>query len=233
MGNRRNPIIESDAEEEETFQLGESDDDFDLTAVDELTDEEVAADVDLLEAGKRASVESSRRRGQVSARGHQPHVTSTKAAADARVPQREHAFEWRPANTLDAPPARAGMEQRWIRYLNASGENDPQNWARKMRDGWVPRKLDTVDDQYNPPTTSHGQLGTVIAVGDVILCERDRRIGASRRAYYRAKLARQTAATQRFTKKVERPDHPIHVSEPFERPTIGRGRRVRAQEDGE
>lgn len=226
----RNPIIEADYEDDSSLPpLGEDEDA--VFEVGELTDEDVQEEMAAFDERKRAEVDRSRQRGRGPARAHKGHDTPAKTAERARTPVREKAVTWRPVDSLDAPPARTGMEQRWIRYQLGS-DNDPRNWSRKTRDGWVPRKLDTVAQSYVPPTIRHGQLGEVIGVGDLILCERPREIGVARRKYFRDKTARQrSAAERRHIDRAERSGHPIEVEHPHEAPSVGRGRRVAVQDD--
>lgn len=230
MAKRRNPIIEAGERDDEDL-LPSDTSEFELTEREELTDDDVLDEVESLTIEARRQLDQSRRRGTAPAHGRAPvHSSPEREAAASRNPQRERAIEWRPANTLDAPPPRAGKEQRWIRFqLGANA--DPQNVSRKLRDGWAPRKIETVTEDYNPPTIAHGSLGSVIAVGDLLLCERSREIGMARRKYFREKQARQIAASKHKIKGVERGDHPIESYDPFEKPTVGVGRRVKVQED--
>jgi hypothetical protein len=250
MPRKRNPITEAfsrleddpEAFDPSTDELeGEEDADAEEFVSDsdagEYTDEDVIEEVEQFDQARREAVENSRQRGRSATRaprGQRPaRQTAAKAAVRARTPQRERDFEWKPANTLESPPPRPGMEQRWVRF-QLGDKNDPRNWSRKMRERWAPRKLDTVPEQFMPPTLTHGQLGDVIGVGDLILCERPAQIGASRRKYFRQKQSRQVAAAQkRHVNKVQRDDHPITVTERRERPTVGVGRRRAQVQDDE
>lgn len=239
MSRRKNAIIESfnklDEEELETESPAESDEEeneYEHDDSEELTDEEVIQEVDKLNSNKRATVERSRTRGKAPNLNREGRSTVAREEAQARAPERDRQINWQPADTLDAPPARPGMEQRWIRF-QLSNENDPRNWSRKTRERWVPRKMDTVSEDYAPPTLSHGKLGEVIGVSDLILCERPSEIGIARRKFFRAKEQRQmAAATHKHTDKAQRGDHEIEVSVKRDKPTVGRGRRrAEAQED--
>lgn len=233
MVKKRNPIVEAAERDEDNLPLASDESEFELPEMDTLSDDDALDDIENMGVEERQRLERSRRRGMAPAHGREPaHSSPERENAAARNPKRERAIEWRPANTLDAPPPRPGMEQRWIRFqLGANA--DPQNISRKLRDGWAPRKLETVTEDFNPPTIEHGSLGSVISVGDLLLCERDRNIGAARRRYFRDKQARQVAASKRQIKSVERGDYPIEAYAPFEKPTVGRGRRVKAQDDSD
>lgn len=240
---KRNAIIESfkklEAEEpeeqlESPSEFSEEDEpEYEVDDSNELTDEDVIEEVERMDSESRASVERSRTRGKASTAGRRPgRETTAKAEARARAPEREREVEWQPANTLDAPPPRPGMEQRWIRYT-LGNENDPRNWSRKTRERWAPRKMDTVSDDFAPPTMAHGKLGEVIGVADLILCERPVSVGIARRKHFRQRHQHQMAAvTRKHTDKAQRDGHEIEVSVKRGQPTVGRGRRkAEAQED--
>ncbi len=219
---------EDEAEEaldsEESTYIGDAD--------DGLTDEEVLAELADLDARKQQLVERSRQKGRLSSKGrHASRETSKQQVARARAPAREREVVWTEPSALDAPPPRPGMEQRWVRFQNGD-KNDPRNWSRRTRGRWTPRRLDSVEEQYQPPTIAHGQHGEVIGIGDLILCERPVEVGIARKKFYREKQARQMAAADRkHLSRVERGDHPIKRVVKRADPTVGTGRRVRAQED--
>jgi hypothetical protein len=91
-------------------------------------------------------------------------------------------YVWRRPGSLDAPPPRPGMAQRWVR-AETRAESDNLNWQSKYREGWRPRDPGTVPDceaLYN--TSNH--LGTAaIRVGGLILMEMPiERVSAKKRA---------------------------------------------------
>lgn len=206
------------------------------TGEGELTDEDVRETVSKMDDRQRANLQNSRRPGRAPAPTgpKRTHTTAAQAASSKRNPPRARA-EWKPADTLESPPPRAGMEDRWIRF-RIGNDDDQKNFSQKRRSGWVPRTLDTVAEGYFPPTMKHAQLGEIIVVGDLILCERPIEIGVARRRYFKGKLDRQTQAGQRHVRQAQRADHPIEVENTRGRPTIGMGRKRRASvqsDDGE
>lgn len=222
---RKNRIIEASELDEEDLapEMPEE-------TVPSLTTEDLEAELADMSTASRARVLKSRQRGRMPARGHAARKTPAAAVQRARQPARDQ-FEYRPSHTLDAPPPRPGMEQRWVR-VKMGGKEDPENLSKARGQGWQPRTLDTVSEEFAPPTMEYGQLGTVIAVRDLMLCERDKRYGQSRRKYMREKHQRQLASGRAKIKNVEQADHPIDIDEPYERPTVGVGRRrAKAQED--
>lgn len=201
---------------------------------EEYTDEDVIEAVRKTDERTRAEINATRRRGQAPARGHGGHVESQAAESRARNSARDNAAVWQPADALYAPPPRAGMEQRWIR-IRLGEKDDPSNIAKKLsaREGWQPRRLEAVGENYNVPSFTYGRLGTVIGVSDLILCERPIAFGLARAKYYRDRLARQMAsADKRHLKKVEVDDHPFlgGATEDMA-PTVGRGTRRRPVAD--
>lgn len=124
---------------------------------------------------------------------------------------REQIPDWQRANTLDAPPPRPGMTQRWIR-TSVGLSLDPKNVSRKFREGWQPRKASTVPDGYSPPIISFQQFGDVIGVEDVILCERPEKMTKQRNKFYRDKTRRMTQAVEEDLHRVEVPGLPIQMT---------------------
>lgn len=226
-----NAIVEAAEREdiEEGIDLGEEAE-FGALDVEEYTDEDVEDMVMEMPADKQALINKSRLKSQSTSADPRRHTAPAAVERDHVDPDEVESFRWRPSNSLEAPPALPGMEQRWIR-ASVGSDMDGQNWAKAIRGHWAPRPIDTVPGGYAPPTMKHGTLGTVIAAGDVILCHRDRRWGVSRRKFFRKLQERQVAASRRYYEKVQREDHPISVYDPDLKPTVGRGRRVRAQED--
>lgn len=200
MAKRTNRIIAEDS------QIADDEDVFaEIEAQDEENREEEVDETSVLDADDMYETERVAPRPGKDKTGKGKGVkTASKSAKDE---------EWRPANTLDAPTPRPGMVQRWIRHLSPGSEsgNDAKNWSRAMREGWRPRALDTIPEGFDPPTARHGSYGTVVSVGDVILCEMPVERFKSRRKFFRAKLARQLAA---ITKR------PLTVAESLNGPRI-------------
>jgi hypothetical protein len=236
MAGKRNPIIDADIDDDfDVNEFAEREEEFGVTDAsdDEFTTDDVADTVRDMSERERAKVNSTRREGRAAPAGPQRgRTTKAQEVAKARAPARVRDVEWKPSDTLDAPPPMPGMEGRWVRF-RVGTEDDQKNFSSKQRGGWEPRKVSTVPKGYFPPTMRHSQLGEVIAVGDLIYCERPRSIGLAQKKYFREKLRRQTLAGQRHIKKVERPDHPIDVDNKYERPSVGYGkkRRVAVQDD--
>ena len=76
---------------------------------------------------------------------------------------------WKPPSLLDAPEARPGYTQRWI-ATSIQGKETPDNVYKRMREGWEPRKADTVKEKLFP-TINHGQWAGSIGIEGMLLCE--------------------------------------------------------------
>ena len=81
------------------------------------------------------------------------------------------------------------------------GKDDPQNVANRMREGWQPRKADTVKG-FDVPTINHGQFDGYIGVEGMILCEAPKEMVDKRNEYYRNKARTQELAVDAAVKKV-------------------------------
>lgn len=102
---------------------------------------------------------------------------------------------WVRPTSLEAPPARPGFAQRWIRVA-IRNEEDPTNTARKFREGWKPRPADTVPASHQAPTISHGKWAGTIGVEGMVLCEMPKTMVEKRRKFY-------SNETQRVTDAIE------------------------------
>jgi hypothetical protein len=185
---------------------------------------------------QREAINATRKRGR--APHSQAPVHAGRAKQERREPtRRTRPVAWQPADTLQAPPPRPGMEQRWIR-IRLGEKDDPRNFQKKFREGWKPVKLSDVPEDFEPPTMAFGRWGDVIAVSDLILCERPLEIGLARKRYFAQRLQRQLAsADRRHVNRVQRDGHRIAGGARADmKPTVGRGSRTRqapVQEDGE
>jgi hypothetical protein len=141
--------------------------------------------------------------------------------ADLDVEDREtEVIEWQDPSNLEAPPARPGMVQRWVRAAFRTGD-DPGNLMRARREGWRPRLVSSVDKSYAPATIHHKSLGEVIAVEGLILCEMPIKVARQRYKFYQGLLSAQNEAIQRDVHRDERPGQPIIAER---RSTVTRGR---------
>lgn len=118
------------------------------------------------------------------------HTVPAQELTDGRATDRQHDnLNWSRTSNLEAPPARPGYVQQWIRY-EVGGKYDEANVKRKLfgTEGWRPRSTETVDGGYSPATTRHPSLGNIIAAAGMVLCERPERMQRQRDAFYKRKL---------------------------------------------
>ena len=111
-------------------------------------------------------------------------------------------LEWRRHSDLEAPPARPGYVNRFIR-VRLGTVRDTARLRNALREGWRPVKASSVSDR-SLPTTSLDQFGEVIGVEDLILCEMPVRTHKQRQKFYQAKQRRQNEAIERQLKGVSR-----------------------------
>jgi hypothetical protein len=119
------------------------------------------------------------------------HPTRDALSPSASAVHEEHAdIQWTPPQSLDAPPPRPGMTQRWIR-AQVGAEQDIKNWSRKMREGWRPRDPATLPQEYADLPTAKMQHGngvsSVITIEGMVLCEMPMARKRQRDAYFQAK----------------------------------------------
>lgn len=165
-------------------------------------------------AGKKG-VETRRRNAAEKAaladRGSDPHevdqgVSSRTTEQDAMqsygISRDAHDEPWKLPTDLDAPDARAGYTQRWIRVRVGNNE-DAKNSMKKFREGWLPRSVETVPTGYAPPTFLHPRLGDVIGVDDLILCEMPIKKARQRNAYYRGRQDRMVQGISNDLRKID------------------------------
>ena len=122
-------------------------------------------------------------------------TTEQDALQSYGIDRSAHDDPWSIPAELDAPKPRDGFTQRWIR-IKLGNNDDAKNSMRKFREGWLPRGVDTVPLGYAPPTFSHSQLGNVIGVEDLILCEMPIKKAKQRNAYYQSKIDRMIEGVQ-------------------------------------
>jgi hypothetical protein len=119
-----------------------------------------------------------------------PHMTAEADVLHGDL----HKDEWRAPRTLDAPPARDGYTQRWVRFDTHEGP-DNRNSQNKSREGWTPRTLESVPEEYRHfPTINRGSLGDVIFADGMVLCEMTIQRAAERNENVQRVNRRQQAA---------------------------------------
>ena len=97
------------------------------------------------------------------------NVRANETRTSTRDEQSRPDTAWKPPSLLDAPEPRPGYTQRWI-ATSIQGKETPDNVYKRMREGWEPRKADTVKEKLFP-TINHGQWAGSIGIEGMLLCE--------------------------------------------------------------
>lgn len=116
--------------------------------------------------------------------GHDAEATAERSVHEhEKFPE-----QWTPPAMLEAPKARPGYVQRWIR-MDIRGVRDGRNVAQQHSQGWRPRTLSSVPagDRHKYPAVNDKRYGTILASGALVLCEMPKRLYDQKRAYYRKK----------------------------------------------
>lgn len=119
--------------------------------------------------------------------------------AESRVNEVVHEEEdepWVRGASLAMPPARPGMDQRWIAFA-INGHETPTNYMRKLREGWKPRSSDSIPQDFPVPTVDHGKWAGCIVVEGSVLCERPISISQRRDRHFKKVTETRTAAIDR------------------------------------
>jgi len=123
-------------------------------------------------------------------------MSSKNGRSDLRSSTRDEEIRpqtnWTPPALLDAPQARPGFKQRWV-ATTILGKETPDNVYKRMREGWEPRKSETVKEQHFP-TINHGQWVGCIGIEGMVLCEMPEEKYDSMKAYYGEKSLEQNDA---------------------------------------
>lgn len=115
---------------------------------------------------------------------------------------------WLRPSSLDAPPARDGMTQRWVRK-SLRGVDDPKNLNRTWREGWRPRSPDSLPEDWRVYATFADSNEGMIVVDDLILMEIDSRVLAKRKKAIEQATASQMYSVEHDLESAAIAGHPI------------------------
>jgi hypothetical protein len=100
---------------------------------------------------------------------HSDHDGDSADAANVIVDWDDGILDLR---SLSAPAPNTGMVQRWVKLMEPDGTIAHINWGRKHRLGWRPRSVQSLPARdRNLPTERHANIGEVIQVAGLVLCE--------------------------------------------------------------
>ncbi len=99
--------------------------------------------------------------------------TRAQESREAEIIHEEYDDDWEEPGLLDTThiPPRPGYVQRWVR-TQVQGNDDGNNVARKLNQGWRPRMADTVPKGSYVATIEHTRYGNVVGLEGMILMER-------------------------------------------------------------
>lgn len=98
--------------------------------------------------------------------------------------------------TFDAPNARPGYTQRWVRF-EQNGKKDIKNITRKIRgQGWRPRRASTVTGPISIPTVAVDGGDAILMVDGYVLCEMPTVYAEKLRRAYEEATHRQNVAVR-------------------------------------
>ena len=102
---------------------------------------------------------------------------------------------WAPPSRLDAPPAPAGFQHRWIR-AEINGFNDKQHVFGRLREGYELVRNEELPEEYRDtlPTIEDGKHAGVVAVGGLLLARIPNETLAERNMHYNRKAKEQIQA---------------------------------------
>lgn len=112
---------------------------------------------------------------------------------------------------LQAPEPRPGYVQKYVRYLNRSGERDDKNITKNRRLGWMPRQV--KPGEFALPTRSVGG-SSIIIIDGLVLCEMPVERQKSIKRAYSNQTQIQNAAVEKTLRREGGDDHvPVGFTE--------------------
>lgn len=148
-------------------------------------------------------VEDPAPRTRRASQGAQAHEGREQQARAAQELHPKADTPWAPPTSLEAPPPRPGYKQKWVR-IAIFGRPDVQNMARKFREGWIPRKANTVPKTFHVPSLRSGQFAGCIGVEGSLLCEMPVALVDQRNAHYRKRAEQMAQDIERNVQNINR-----------------------------
>lgn len=137
--------------------------------------------------------------------GHESRVDEMSEYDATHQPE---AAGWIRPSSLDAPPARDGMTQRWVRK-SIGGADDPKNLNRSWREGWRPRSPESLGEEWRIYATFADKTEGMIVVDDLILMEIDSDILARRKEAIELATSQQMRSVEHDLESTQIAGHPI------------------------
>ena len=128
---------------------------------------------------------------------------------------------WTPASLLPTPTPIPGFVFRWVR-VSMRGDSDNRNVSQKLREGWVPCKLEDHPELQVLPDIDNRFEGNIV-VGGLMLCKNsEERINAMRK-YFAEQADNQMEAVDGSYMRENDARMPLLPSERSTRVTFGDG----------
>jgi hypothetical protein len=137
--------------------------------------------------------------------GHESRVDET---SEYDATHHVEDMPWVRPSSLDAPPAREGMTQRWVRK-SLHGADDPKNLNRSWREGWRPRDPSTLSEEWRIYATFADKDNGMIMVDDLILMEIDSKVLSKRKRAIEKATASQMYSVEHDLESAQFAGHPI------------------------
>ena len=103
----------------------------------------------------------------------------TEVDRDSEVPT-----SWRLPSRLDAPPARPGFRNRFVRFRNGN-EEDAEHFEEALEEGWRPVKRSRARRVHELTATTHGKYGGYYVKRGLILMEIPETLEIQRERYFK------------------------------------------------
>lgn len=137
--------------------------------------------------------------------GHESRVDET---SEYDATHQQAAAAWIRPSSLEAPPAREGKTQRWVRK-SLRGADDPKNLNRSWREGWRPRPPESLPEEWRVYATFADKDEGMIVVDDLILMEIDSEIIAARTTAIANATEQQMVGVEHDLDSTQLAGHPI------------------------
>lgn len=116
---------------------------------------------------------------------------------------------WQAPSRLDAPEPLPGMRQKWI-AKSLLGSETPDNVAKRQREGWRPRPLESIPTSFMGGQDGHRDNSAgYLEVQGLILCHMPVRLVEQRNTYYRRAIDNNEAFIDDNLNRVEEAGTPI------------------------
>ena len=150
---------------------------------------------------KKRGRPAKRSRGQATVRDERGRETRASEPSNELFERVDEDQPYIRPTSLDAPKARPGYKQRWVR-VTFQGQVDEKNLARKLREGWRARPADSVPKSFHVPRMRTGRFAGTVMVEGMLLCEIPLAMARRRDEAIRAETLNKTKAVNESLMRV-------------------------------